>query len=123
MAEFWRVLKTLKALQAGQARDAGAALSMSPMRPAARPQPARHPLPNEPGRCPQHRVDTLIPEASRGLHESPAIWRPNGPEQRAEPARAADLNQTNPRRCPRSRPGGCRENRRTDDQTNPAVPE
>jgi hypothetical protein len=45
---------------------------MSLIRPAARPQLARYQQPN--------RLDTLIHEPSRGLHESPAIWQPNEPE-------------------------------------------
>ena len=102
MAEFWRALRTLKALQAGQTVETDAALPMSPIRPASLPQLARHQQPNEPERCPQRRLVTLILEPSRGLHESPAIWRPNEPE----PVPA----------------GGCRKGRRTDDQTNPALP-
>ena len=80
MAEFWRALRTLKALQAEPTVETDAALPMSPIRPAARPQLARHQQPNEPERCPQHRLDTLIHEPGRGLHESPAIWQPNEPE-------------------------------------------
>jgi hypothetical protein len=74
MAEFWRALRTLKALQAEPtgARPVGAS--------ASRPQLARDQQPNEPERCPQHRLDTLIPEPGHGLHESPAIWQPNEPE-------------------------------------------
>jgi hypothetical protein len=107
MAEFWRALRTLKALQAEQTVETDAALPMSPIRPASRPQFTRYQQPNEPERCPQRRIDTLISEPSRGLHESPAIWQPNEPEPM--PARP--------------RAGGCREGRRTDDQTNPALPE
>ena len=51
MAEFWRALKTLKALQAEQA--------------AAELQEAA-PAP--------------VPEPGRGLHETTAIWQPNEPE-------------------------------------------
>ena len=111
MAEFWRALKTLKALQAEQAREAGQALDTEaalaqPIRPAARPALA-HPLrPNEPDPCPQHRLDTLIPEPGRGLHESPPIWQPNEPEP-----------------MPANPPRRLSSGRRADDQTNPAVPE
>jgi hypothetical protein len=80
MAEFWRALRTLKALQAEQALEDAPALASPPLRIAPRPQLARHQQPNEPERCPQHRRDTLIPEPSRGRHESPAIWQPNEPE-------------------------------------------
>jgi hypothetical protein len=53
---------------------------MSPLRPASRPQLARHEQSNEPEPCPQHRLDALIPEPGCGLHEAPAIWQPNEPE-------------------------------------------
>jgi hypothetical protein len=75
MAEFWRALRTLKALQAEQAlgtRPMGAS--------ASRPEIVRRLTTNQPERCPQRGLDTLIPEPGRGLHESPAIWRPNEPE-------------------------------------------
>jgi hypothetical protein len=79
MAEFWRALRTLKALQAEQAFEDGTALA-HPIPPAPRPQLTRHQQPNEPERCPQRQLDTLIPEPSRGLHEAPTTWRPNEPE-------------------------------------------
>jgi hypothetical protein len=69
-----------QALQAEQALDTDAALLMSPLRPASRPQLARHEQSNEPEPCPQHRLDALIPEPGCGLHEAPAIWQPNEPE-------------------------------------------
>ena len=86
MAEFWRALRTLKALQAEQALEAGQGIETSlpvaahPVEPAARPPLALRPQPNEPERCPQHRLDALIPAPGRGLHESPASWQPNEPE-------------------------------------------
>jgi hypothetical protein len=106
MAEFWRALKTLKALQAEQTVEIKAALPISPIRPAGRPQLARHQQPNEPERAALPRLDTLIPKPSRGLHESPAIWRPNEPEP-----------------MPANPPRRCREGRRADDRTSPALPE
>ena len=74
MAEFWRALRTLKALQAEPTgtRPVGAS--------ASRPESVRRLTTNEPERWPQHRLDTLIHEPSRGLHELPAIWQPNEPE-------------------------------------------
>ena len=74
MAEFWRALRTLKALQAEStaSRPVGAS--------ASRPEIVPRLTTNEPERCPQHRLDTLIHAPSRGLHESPAIWQPNEPE-------------------------------------------
>jgi hypothetical protein len=74
MAEFWRALRALKALQAEPTgtRPVGAS--------ASRPEIVPRLTTNEPERCPQHRLDRLIHEPSRGLHESPAIWQPNEPE-------------------------------------------
>ena len=74
LAEFWRALRTLKALQAEStaSRPVGAS--------ASRPEIAPRLTTNEPERCPQHRLDTLIHEPGRGLHESPGIWQPNEPE-------------------------------------------
>jgi hypothetical protein len=74
MAEFWRALRTLKALQAEPTRVRPVGAS------ASRPEIVPRLTTNEPDRCPQHRLDTLIPEPGRGLHESPAIWQPNEPD-------------------------------------------
>jgi hypothetical protein len=57
MAEFWRALRTLKALQAEQALETGPALATHSLRLAARPPLIHHPRPNEPeragARCPE----------------------------------------------------------------------
>jgi hypothetical protein len=91
MAEFWRALRTLKALQAEQARDAGLAPAAHAtgahrpkapsLAPAASPWPLAHrPQPNEPERAlarPEYLND---PPASGALHEPAASWLPNEPE-------------------------------------------
>ena len=81
LAEFWRALRTLKALQAEltASRPVGAS--------ASRPEIAPRLTTNEPERCPQHRLDTLIHEPGRGLH-----------------SRQGSGNRTNPSRCPPTRP-------------------
>jgi hypothetical protein len=99
MAEFWRALKTLKALQAEQAREDGAALvieagrsvahrtkAAAPMSLAARParpQPAR---PNEPERgsaAAPEPLEFLLPDrpVPGALHEPAAPWSANEPER------------------------------------------
>jgi hypothetical protein len=90
MAEFWRALKTLKALQAEQARDAGQALgagdrpapAMRPLRPAAQPPRVDRARPNEPERALEPGLDYLPsePPAPSALHEPAAPWTPNEPE-------------------------------------------
>jgi hypothetical protein len=89
MAEFWRALKTLKALQAEQAtrleREAGTDLAMpeSPMRPAAaRRSLAHRPEPNEPNDL-GRRLEYVQGEPgvrARVMHDPLATWRPNEPE-------------------------------------------
>jgi hypothetical protein len=90
MAEFWRALKTLKALQAGQtAMELQEAVPASPLRPAAQPPRAAHARPNEPERrsisTPESRLEYLLPEppAPGALHEPGAPWLPNEPENGA----------------------------------------
>ena len=66
MAEFWRALRTLKALQAEQALEAeqpraDAALAAPPLRPAARPRLADPAQPNEPERRPAPEPRVLLP--------------------------------------------------------------
>ena len=92
MAEFWRALKTLKALQAEQAAEAGADLAAHPLgaHPEAQPTPpaALQPLvdppqPDEPKCNPEPRleyVSTEPPPRSPTLHELAAPWLPNEPE-------------------------------------------
>jgi endonuclease YncB( thermonuclease family) len=90
MAEFWRALRTLKALQAEQA--ASAELDM-PRRPPARL--ASRPLPNEPERPsepaperPLEYVMPAVPAPGHALHEPAAPWTPNEPD--AAPQSDAD---------------------------------
>jgi hypothetical protein len=92
MAEFWRALRTLKALQAEQAAEAGPALEAHPVdvhskaqptRPAARAPLAHRPQPDEPERGAAPRleyVSTEPPARGRTLHEPAAPWLPNEPE-------------------------------------------
>jgi hypothetical protein len=86
MAEFWRALKTLKALQAEQAREAHAPRAAHPLRPAARPRLAHRLRPNEPESGAGHRLDYLpstSPVPIRAPHEPAAHPRPNEPERRS----------------------------------------
>jgi hypothetical protein len=112
MAEFWRALKTLKALQAEPARDAGQALADAPAlqaeqalgtrpavatpplqkhakAPAARPALADRARPNEPEHrfvsAPEPRLQFPLPAraAPGALHEPAAAWAPNEPESGA----------------------------------------
>ena len=110
MAEFWRALRTLKALQAEQAKPAedpaGATLALaSPdSRAAARPMVAHSAKPNEPKRGASLRLHevTVDPGApGRALHESAAPWLPNEPEAgSARHAPAAPASRTNPQLRP-----------------------
>jgi hypothetical protein len=80
MAEFWRALKTLKALQAEHAAGAQV-LEMPPRQPRAPARVVSGPAPNEPERRPLH--DYVIPDqagAGRTLHEPAACWTPNEPD-------------------------------------------
>ena len=102
MAEFWRALRTLKALQAEPALEADAALAAPPLRPAARPRLADRAQPNEPERAlarPQYAPSE--PPAPGALHEPAAPWRPNEPESGAAPAAGSSQ-----RRFTRDRRGG-----------------
>ena len=92
MAELWRALRTLKALQAEQAAEpaleAAPALAkrlpaINPKAPAARPPLVRRPRPNEPGLAAAPRMAYVVPElpvAAGALHEPAAPWLPNQPE-------------------------------------------
>jgi len=93
MAEFWRALKTLKALQAEQAAEVGPALAAHsleahPKPSAARPPLVHRPRPDEPERAAEPRLEYVSPTPSaRGctLHEPAAPWLPNEPETGAAP--------------------------------------
>jgi hypothetical protein len=92
MAEFWRALKTLKALQAEEAAANEPALAADPVevhrkapptRPAARPPLVYAPQPDEPERNPERRLEYVPaepPARARTLHEPAAPWLPNEPE-------------------------------------------
>ena len=107
MAEFWRALRTLKALHAEQAlqaeqaksversREHGRVLAAHPTRPAARQQLARPQQPNEPesGALPRPEYALNEPPAPGALHEPAAPWRPNeavAPRMPNEPEPARD---------------------------------
>jgi hypothetical protein len=89
MAEFWRALRTLKALQAEQAATgldvaAPAPVRAQPPRPAAHPEIADRPGPSEPERCPasppERHLEYVLPDLhqpGRALHETAARWKPN----------------------------------------------
>jgi hypothetical protein len=106
MAEFWRALKTLKALQKEQAVETGPTLAAHPaearpMTPAAPPLLARRPRPNEPRRGAASRLDYIVPEPvapAPTLHEPPAPWLPNEPETGTGPHAASPLTQPRPER-------------------------
>jgi hypothetical protein len=117
MAEFWRALRTLKALQAEQAADTGPALSAQPLdahpraqatRPAPRPPLVHRPQPDEPERGAGPRLDYVMPDPPTPggtLHEPAAPWLPNEPEPHRPPARApgwgkrGDAGEGAPGRC------------------------
>jgi hypothetical protein len=104
MAEFWRALRTLKALQAEQqattleapppapVRAAGLALAAGPSAaqrkaPATPPPLAAGPRPNKPERGAAPRPEyvlTELPSPARTLHEPASPWTPNEPEDRAD---------------------------------------
>jgi hypothetical protein len=91
MGEFWRALRTLKALQPEQAAEvpmaAQAPARAKHSRLAARPDSAAILAPNEPEGGPVARVERRFayvppdPAApGRALHEPAAPWLPNEPE-------------------------------------------
>jgi hypothetical protein len=104
MAEFWRALRTLKALQTEQqattleapppapVRATGLALAAGPSAaqrkaPATPPPLAAGPRPNKPERGAAPRPEyvlTELPSPARTLHEPAAPWTPNEPEDRAD---------------------------------------
>jgi hypothetical protein len=88
MAEFWRALRTLKALQAEQAAQlqpeaaTKPALAEPAMRPAARLPRAQVARPNEPKAGARRQLDYVLsepPALGPTLHEPAALWRPNEP--------------------------------------------
>jgi hypothetical protein len=97
MAEFWRALRTLKALQAEQAAGADA-LEMPRRPPRAPARLTSRPAPNEPERQSLHEyVIPDQPRPGRTLHEPAACWAPNEPEpardRHAAPVRAAHTTE------------------------------
>ena len=79
MAEFWRALKTLKALQAEQKVANEPALAAQPKRPAARPPLVHGPRPDEPERLPLEYALPESPAAGRTLQEPAAPYIPTQP--------------------------------------------
>ena len=92
MAEFWRALRTLKALQAEQAAaelPVPVPVRAQSSRSAARPAYAATLEPNEPERLPEpraeRRLEYVLPDSPAPgpvLHETAAPWTPNEPEPR-----------------------------------------
>ena len=115
MAEFWRALRTLKALQAEQALETGPTLAahpreVHPKAPAALPPLAHRLEPNEPeggaGR-PLHYVVPDRPLSGRTLHEPAAPWMPNEPETDRLAASAPAPPGVVPNEPEHARPGWC----------------
>jgi hypothetical protein len=105
MAEFWRALRTLKALQAAQATATGPALAAHPLRPTVRPPLADGSQPNQPerGALPRPAYMLSVPFPSGALHEPAAPWLPNEPEiSPAGRAAAAAGSRTRPGPHPNS---------------------
>ena len=103
MAEFWRALRTLKALQAEQALQADAALAAPSLRPAARPPLVHRPRPNEP-ECrglPEREYLSSEPPTPGALHESAAPWLPDEAAT-GRHASSVPASQTNPKPHPSS---------------------
>ena len=92
MAEFWRALRTLKALQAEQALETDPVLAAHPIRPAARPPLVHRPQPNEPERAAGPDRNTLPSEPPA----SGPCTSPPSPGGRTNP-RPCGMR----RRCPR----------------------
>jgi len=90
MAEFWRALRTLMALQAEQvlhvqqAIEGDPVLATHPIRLAPRPRLADRVQPNEPERAAKPRLDYLSSEPPVNVLHEPAVpWLPNEPESAA----------------------------------------
>jgi hypothetical protein len=119
MAEFWRALRTLKALQAEQAFEADAELAASPSRRAPRPPLVCRSQPNEPDRAePRLAYLPSEPPASSDLHEPAAAWPPNEPETRPAPQVSARVaaGSSAGRHLPTGAQDGRRELPRSGDQ-------
>jgi hypothetical protein len=88
MAEFWRALRTLKALQAEQAVEAGPELEARPLEtrptpPAARPPLGHRAQPDEPEPAAKPQLAYVLTEPpghARTLHEPAAPWLPDEPD-------------------------------------------
>jgi hypothetical protein len=116
MAEFWRALRTLKALQADQAATPlehapGAALALEApgSRPAARATFSHRPQPNEPERRTALMPEPAAPAHTR--HEPAAPWPPRRPdakhlpnEPERHPVRGPQGETARPSAPTRSRP-------------------
>ena len=101
MAEFWRALRTLKALQAEQAlRRAGPVLAAHPIRPAARPRSPTS-RPNEPERVLPDRDTSERAAHARRPARARRPWRPNEPES-VRHAASVPASRTNPKPHPSS---------------------
>ena len=89
MAEFWRALKTLKALQAEQAASTVSSLEAQPLDPELKTPAARPPLidraqPHEPEAGAELRLHHMVPAPPAPGHigqEPAARWQPNQPER------------------------------------------
>jgi hypothetical protein len=110
MAEFWRALRTFKALQAEQAAGTDARPEAHPARPtprAARPPLVQRPQPDEPERIAERRLGYPCARAGapgRGLHEPAAPWLPNEPWSGAAPHTRAPVGGVD--RAPSAQPSG-----------------
>ena len=96
MAEFWRALRTLKALQAEQVAGAQV-LEVPPRQSCAPARLASRSVPNEAERCaepaPEPRLGYVLPATlapGHTLHESAAPWMPNELEPATVQASKAD---------------------------------
>jgi hypothetical protein len=108
MAEFMRALRTLKALQAGQAagaiaRPAGTieadteVVELPPRQPRAPARLPSRPVPNEPE--PRALHEYVIPDRAgpgHALHEPAARWTPNEPEPARGRHEVAAVSLTHP---------------------------
>jgi hypothetical protein len=107
MAEFWRALRTLKALQAElalraeQALEDGPTLAVPPLRPPARPPLADRSQPNEPETdpTPRERADCARRHPARVRRP----WLPDEPGSDPDRRRAGLTSYPSSRRIDASR--------------------